>query len=79
MYEKKTKTFSKLPKSLLGIMSLSLVTVAVMVNTLQKEPIRIVPLKLPESVIPSIVADPTVTLEASIFPSMNTPFKAVTA
>ncbi|MBV7301011.1 peptidoglycan DD-metalloendopeptidase family protein [Enterovibrio paralichthyis] len=68
MYEKKTKTFSKLPKSLLGIMSLSLVTVAVMVNTLQKEPIRIVPLKLPESVIPAIVADPTVTLEAVDLP-----------
>lgn len=63
MYEKKTKTFGKMPKSLLGMMGLSLVTVAVMVNTLQNEPIRIVPLKLPESVIPSIMTDSVVTLE----------------
>ncbi|USH03003.1 peptidoglycan DD-metalloendopeptidase family protein [Grimontia kaedaensis] len=55
MYEKKTKRFSMLSKSMLGLMGLSLVTVAVSINTLQKEPIRIVPLNLPESVVPSFI------------------------
>ncbi|CZF85389.1 Murein DD-endopeptidase MepM [Grimontia celer] len=55
MYEKKTKRFSLLSKSMLGLMGLSLVTVAVSINTLQKEPIRIVPLNLPESVVPSFI------------------------
>ncbi|EOD81507.1 Cell wall endopeptidase, family M23/M37 [Grimontia indica] len=55
MYEKKTKRFSMLSKSMLGLMGLSLVTVAVSFNTLQQEPIRVVPLNLPESVVPSFI------------------------
>ncbi|WP_154124475.1 peptidoglycan DD-metalloendopeptidase family protein [Grimontia hollisae] len=65
MYEIKTKRFSnKLSKSLLGLMGLSLVTVAVSINTLQKEPIRIVPLNLPESVVPDLIQKEEVAKES---------------
>ncbi|WP_394213601.1 peptidoglycan DD-metalloendopeptidase family protein [Enterovibrio calviensis] len=52
MYEKKPKTFSKLSKSMLGLMGLSLVTMAVSVN-MKNDPIRIIPLNISESVMPS--------------------------
>ncbi|WP_407331262.1 peptidoglycan DD-metalloendopeptidase family protein [Enterovibrio sp. 27052020O] len=55
MYEKKPKTFSKLSKSMLGLMGLSLVTMAVSVN-MKNDPIRIIPLNISESVMPSLAA-----------------------
>ncbi|SKA58355.1 peptidoglycan DD-metalloendopeptidase family protein [Enterovibrio nigricans] len=53
MYEKKTKTMSKLSKSVLGLMGLSLVTVAVSINVMHSDPIRVVPLNIAGSLLPS--------------------------
>ncbi|WP_028024580.1 peptidoglycan DD-metalloendopeptidase family protein [Enterovibrio calviensis] len=62
MYEKKTKTFSKLSKTMLGLMGLSLITMAVSVSVnMKNDPIRIIPLNLTDSVMPT---QPAVELEA---------------
>ncbi|MDD1795966.1 peptidoglycan DD-metalloendopeptidase family protein [Enterovibrio makurazakiensis] len=62
MYEKKTKTFSKLSKTMLGLMGLSLITMAVSVSVnMKNDPIRIIPLNLTDSVMPT---QPVVELEA---------------
>ncbi len=66
MYEKKTKTMSKLSKSMLGLMGLSLVTVAVSVNFLSSDTSRIIRFAISDSLGPSFAANDVAVTDTAV-------------
>ncbi|MBE1277742.1 peptidoglycan DD-metalloendopeptidase family protein [Enterovibrio baiacu] len=73
MYEKKTKTMSKLSKSMLGLMGLSLVTVAVSVNFLSSDASRIIPLTISNSLLPAFPANDAVVTDTAVIEKLLLP------
>ncbi|MGF1708791.1 peptidoglycan DD-metalloendopeptidase family protein [Enterovibrio baiacu] len=73
MYEKKTKTMSKLSKSMLGLMGLSLVTVAVSVNFLSSDASRIIPLTISNSLLPAFPANDAVVTDTAVIEKLSLP------
>ncbi|PML76946.1 peptidoglycan DD-metalloendopeptidase family protein [Enterovibrio norvegicus] len=73
MYEKKTKTMSKLSKSMLGLMGLSLVTVAVSVNFLSSDASRIIPLTISNSLLPSFPANDVAVTDTAVIEKLALP------
>lgn len=76
MYVKSTKTFGKIPKSVLGLMGLSLTSLIVAINA-QKEQIRIVPLDISITAITEMSNANNSTATPQLTPQDNTASEAV--